>query len=130
MALGWNLKTKEQTMNFETVAKAWINAFNEKNLSQLLALYADNAEHLSPKLRQKRPETGGVIRGKNELKQWWADAFVNLPTLHYQLERLTVGKSHIFIEYTRQLEGELDLDVAEILEFENGLICHSRVYHG
>ncbi len=130
MALAWNLRIKEAKMDFEKIAKAWITAFNEKNLSQLLALYADDAEHLSPKLRQKRPETGGVIRGKTELRQWWADAFVNLPTLHYQLERLTVGKSHIFIEYTRQLEGESDLNVTEILEFENGLIYHSRVFHG
>jgi hypothetical protein len=34
------------------------------------------------------------------------------------------------MEYFRHVNGEEDLPVGEVLEIENGLIVHSRVYHG
>jgi hypothetical protein len=34
------------------------------------------------------------------------------------------------MEYIRQVEGEDDMDVAELLEIEKGKIVFSRVYHG
>ena len=39
------------------IAQQWFEAFNNKNLEQLLSLYEDNAEHFSPKLKIKKPET-------------------------------------------------------------------------
>jgi uncharacterized protein (UPF0218 family) len=34
------------------------------------------------------------------------------------------------MEYMRQVEGEEDLLVAEVLEIKDGKIVFSRVYHG
>jgi hypothetical protein len=34
------------------------------------------------------------------------------------------------MEYTRQVEGEEDMLVAEVLEIKDGKIVFSRVYHG
>jgi hypothetical protein len=34
------------------------------------------------------------------------------------------------MEYMRQVEGEADLLVAEVLEIKDGKIVFSRVYHG
>jgi hypothetical protein len=34
------------------------------------------------------------------------------------------------MEYTRIVPGEPEMNVAEVLEIENGLIVRSRVYHG
>jgi hypothetical protein len=34
------------------------------------------------------------------------------------------------MEYVRQVEGEEDMLVAEVLEIEAGKIIFSRVYHG
>ena len=48
----------------------------QSNLRQIgigVALYADDAVHVSPKLRAQKPETEGKIRGKAELRAWWAD---------------------------------------------------------
>jgi hypothetical protein len=61
------------------IALLWFEAFNAHNIENLLALYADNAEHYSPKLKVHRPETNGLIRGKSALRVWWTDAFVRLP---------------------------------------------------
>jgi predicted SnoaL-like aldol condensation-catalyzing enzyme len=120
---------KNQTLTNEQIAQQWFAAFNEHNLEKLLALYDDNAKHYSPKLKIRQPETEGWIVGKDALRTWWADAFERLPTLHYKLDRLTADNERVFMEYTRQVEGEEDMLVAEVLEIEERIV-ESRVYHG
>ncbi len=112
------------------VARGWFAAFNAHDLEALLALYADDARHFSPKLQQRRPETGGWVQGKEALRDWWRDAFDRLPTLRYEPTRLIADGTAIFMEYIRHVEGEADLRVGEVLEVRNGLITASRVYHG
>ncbi len=112
------------------IAKDWLAAFNNKNLDALLALYHVQAKHFSPKLKIKHPETNGLIEGKAALNSWWADAFKRLPELHYRENSLTANDQRVFIEYTRQVPGEADMQVAEVLDIQEGKIFYSRVYHG
>lgn len=114
----------------QAIAIKWFEAFNIHNLEQLLILYDDNAEHFSPKLKIRKPETLGLIKGKNELRIWWQDAFDRLPTLHYKVTTLTANDDRVFMEYIRQVESEEDMLVAEVLEIRDGKIVFSRVYHG
>jgi hypothetical protein len=112
------------------IAQQWFDAFNEHNLEKLVALYDDNAQHYSPKLKIRNPETKGLIKGKNALRLWWKDSFVRLPTLKYVPQRFIADDSIVFMEYIRYVEGEENLAVGEVLEINNGLIISSRVYHG
>lgn len=112
------------------IARLWIAAFNAHDLERLLSLYDDDAVHFSPKLKIRHPETEGLIKGKDALRAWWRDALDRLPSLHYQLTRLTADTERVFMEYTRQVDNEADIAVAEILEISNQLIVASRVYHG
>lgn len=112
------------------IAERWFAAFNAHDLEALLALYADDAEHYSPKLKVRRPETGGLVRGKASLRDWWRDAFDRLPTLRYEVLKLTADDDQVFMEYLRHVAGEEDLRVGEVLEVRNGVIVASRVYHG
>jgi predicted SnoaL-like aldol condensation-catalyzing enzyme len=114
----------------KTVARSWVAAFNNHNLQELLALYSETALHYSPKLYIRKPETNGFISGKKSLSDWWEDAFSRLPDLHYELVRLTADEDAVFMEYVRQVPGEPDMKVAEILEIQDGVIVASRVYHG
>lgn len=115
--------------DLKTVANRWIDAFNSKDIDQLLSLYDEAAEHYSPKLKVRQPETKGLIKGKKALRQWWQDAFDRLPSLHYRLVRLTSEDNRVFMEYVREVNGEEDLYVGEMLELENGLIVASAVFH-
>ncbi len=112
------------------IAKAWLKAFNDHDLEALLSLYADDAEHFSPKLKLRHPETNGLIRGKEAMKSWWQDAFDRLRTLQYIEKTTTADQQKVFMEYTRKVDGDEDMSVAEILEVRNGKIEFSRVYHG
>jgi len=113
-----------------TIATNWFDAFNEHNLERLLSLYHNEAQHYSPKLKIRQPETNGMISGNAALRAWWQDAFDRLPTLNYIPTTLTANEDRIFMEYIRKVAGEPDMQVAEVLEIKDGMIVASRVYHG
>ncbi len=116
--------------NLVHIAQLWFEAFNSKNLEKLLSLYDDDAQHFSPKLKIRQPETKGLITGKNALRTWWQDAFERIPSLHYKVTSLTANNERVFMEYVRQVDNEDDMLVAEVLEIKDGKIIFSRVYHG
>jgi ketosteroid isomerase-like protein len=112
------------------IALKWFEAFNDHDLEKLLSLYSDKAEHFSPKLKIRMPETRGLIKGKPALMEWWQDAFDRLPSLQYEVKKLTADEEQVFMEYIRHVNGEEELRVGEVLQIENGQIIFSRVYHG
>ena len=111
------------------IAIKWFAAFNDHNTENILKLYHDNAEHYSPKLKMRQPETKGLIKGKAALREWWNDSFTRLPSLKYEVVKLTADEEQVFMEYIRHVNGEDDLNVGEVLVIKNGLIIASRVYH-
>ena len=112
-----------------SIANKWFDSFNDHDLERLLLLYDENAQHYSPKLKIRHPESKGLIKGKNALRAWWQDAFNRLPTLKYELIRLTPFENRVFMEYVRHVQGEEDLYVGEMLEIESGKILASSVFH-
>lgn len=114
----------------QQIAIRWFDAFNTKNLDKLLDLYDDDAQHFSPKLKIRQPETNGLIIGKSAMRIWWQDAFDRLPSLYYKVTSLTANTDRVFMEYIRKVEGEDDMLIAEVLEIKNDKIIASRVYHG
>ena len=113
-----------------TIAKKWFAAFNAHDLEALLALYDDNAQHYSPKLKIRQPETNGLVTGKPALRAWWQDSFDRLPTLRYNPTSFTANDERVIMEYVRHVANEPEMLIAEVLEIKDGLIIASRVYHG
>ena len=114
----------------QSIAIKWFDASNSKNLDKLLELYDDEAQHFSPKLKIRQPETNGLVVGKDALRSWWKDAFDRLPSLQYKVTSLTSNSDRVFMEYIRTVENEPEMLVAEVLEIKDGKIIFSRVYHG
>ncbi len=113
------------------LTRAWLAAFNARQLEPLLALYDNDARHFSPKLLARRPETKGLVVGKQALRDWWADCFERLPGLHYQERTIaTSTDGRVLLEYERTAPGEAPLAVAEAFTVRAGRIVESRVYHG
>jgi hypothetical protein len=50
--------------------------------------------------------------------------------VHYKVLTITANENRVFMEYLRQVDGEPDMKVAEVLEIKNEKIVFSRVYHG
>ena len=114
----------------QSIAFKWFESFNNHDLEQLLSLYDDEAEHYSPKLKIRIPESQGLVTGKEALRNWWQDAFERLPSLHYKVTSLTANADRIFMEYVRTVEGDEDMLIAEVLVVNENKIVASRVYHG
>lgn len=113
------------------LARAWLKAFNARDLEALVGLYAANAVHTSPKLRVRMPETKGEIAGAAALRAWWKDSMERLPGMHYAEQHLTASGNRVFMEYLRTTPGEDPLVVAEVLVTgEDGKISNSHVFHG
>lgn len=112
------------------LARRWLSCFNGRDLDGLLALYAEDAVHVSPKLRDRHPETRGEIRGKASLRTWWADAMQRLPDLRYEARQLVASGECVFMDYDRIVPGEPVLRVAESLHVRGGVIVASHVFHG
>jgi predicted SnoaL-like aldol condensation-catalyzing enzyme len=113
-----------------SIAHKWFESFNNHNLEQLLSLYDEEAEHFSPKLKIRKPETNGLVKGKQALRDWWQDAFDRLPTLNYKVTSLTANADRVFMEYIRNVDGEPEMLIAEVLDVKENKIIASRVYHG
>lgn len=113
-----------------TIAVHWLACFERRDLDGLLALYADDATHTSPKIRVRHPETGGRLRGKPAMRAWWQDSFERLPSMRYEPTAITADHRRVVMEYVRHVEGEDDYPVAEVLEIEAGKIVASSVFHG
>lgn len=114
----------------QSIAFKWIESFNNKELDKLLSLYDEDAIHFSPKLKIKDPESFGTIKGKIALRNWWKTAFDDLPTLQYKLTSVTANSDRVFMEYTRTVDKEENILVAEVLDIKDDKIVASRVFHG
>ena len=66
----------------KNIAHKWFDAFNVHDIEMLLSLYAENAEHYSPKLKVHQPETNGLIKGKVVRYEW--DAIESLNFVCYE----------------------------------------------
>lgn len=114
----------------ERIGRAWLEAFNAHDVPRLVALYADDCTHTSPKIRVLHPETGGKLVGKEALRTWWADAIRRLPGLRYEATSITADDARVFLEYVRHAPNDAPMPVAEVFDVRDGRIAASRVYHG
>lgn len=112
------------------LARAWLTAFNAHDVDALVALYAPEATHTSPKIRALHPESGGKLTGHEALASWWRDANTRIPGLRYEETALTADAERVFVEYLRHAPGQDPMPVAEVFEVRDGRIVASRVYHG
>ena len=74
------------------IARRWLAAFNAHDVTALVALYAKDARHTSPKIRALHPETQGQLVGKAALAAWWRDANRRLPNLRYEATAIVADR--------------------------------------
>lgn len=112
------------------IAEAWLAAFNAYDVDGLLALYAEDATHTSPKIRALHPDTGGKLRGKADIAAWWRGAIERTPGLRYEKTALTASDERVTLEYVRYADGQEPMPVAEAFDVKDGKVVASRVFHG
>ena len=94
-------------------AQQWIDAWNSRDLEQILGHYAPEIEFLSP-VAEKRLGDGRVV-GLGALREYWGPALQAIPTLKFELELVLSGANCLTILY-RNHNGAR---VAETMELDD-----------
>lgn len=97
----------------EDFAEEWIKAWNSRDLERILSHYTDDFTMSSPIIIERMNEPSGTLRGKENIRPYWAKGLATIPDLHFELESVLVGINSITILYKNQKNQQ----VAEILNF-------------
>ena len=111
------------TPDKDKFAREWLTAWNSHDVDAVLAHFRDDVVFTSPVAARLLPETGGVVRGKSALRDYWTTALAQLPDLHFELVAVYQGESMLVVNY-RNERGRL---VNEVLAFEGDRV---REGHG
>ncbi len=115
----------------EHIFTAWDDALGAKDLDAAMALYQPDATLESPLVCHLLDTEEGVVRGRDNLRQFVAKVFANQPAMRrrYRAGFLTDGARLVW-EYPRESPDGDQMDIFEVMEIRDGLIAHHRVYWG
>jgi hypothetical protein len=103
-------------------ANEWVEGWNAHDLDRVLVHFAEDATFTSPVASQLIPESKGVIRGKNALRDYWEEGLRRIPDLHFEIVSTYIGVETLVINYRNQ-KGNL---VNEVLVFEGGVVVQGH----
>ena len=95
-------------------ASEWISAWNAHDLEAILAHYAELLEYRSPLVSRRFPDSGGVIRDKQTLREYVAIGLKNNPELRFTLQEVFTGVDEITLVYENARGGK----TAESFQFD------------
>lgn len=115
--MGWyvGLVNAEQAHAF---VRQWLEAWNGRNLDAVLALFAEQVTFTSPIAAQIVRGSGGVVRGKAALRDYWRQGLERTPGLRFELVGTYVGVDAITINFRNQAGAMVN----EVLLFDGPLV--------
>jgi ketosteroid isomerase-like protein len=102
----------------QAFAEEWIAAWNARDLDKVLTFFAEDAVFSSPLAAKVVPESGGTVRGKAALRDYWGAALAQNPELNFELTALDAGIDVLLIGF--RMNGGADR--VEVLRFRGGLV--------
>lgn len=116
--------TREQA---ELIARNWLNAFNAKRPEQVVEHFAQDVTATSPAILRLRPQSGGTLRGRDTLREFYREGLALIPDLRFTLVGVLTGIDELTIVYRNQ-GGTL---VAERLKLRpDGQVAEVSVTYG
>ena len=111
----------------ERLAAQWVAAWNAHDLEAILAHYADDIELYSPAIVKVMGEPSGVLRGKHNVRIYWARALTLFPDLQFELRETLLGVRSITLCYL----GVQGRSVAEVMHLgADGKVASAEVHYG
>jgi ketosteroid isomerase-like protein len=111
----------------QAFAREWIESWNSHDLDRVLSHYADDFEMRSPLIQERRIDPSGVLRGKKQVRAYWAKALQTAPPVKFELRSVYVGASSLAIAY-RSVGRAL---VTEVVVFNSaGQVVSANALYG
>lgn len=112
--------------DLEARARAWLDAWNARDLERILALYAEDCVMVSPNIVGQGLDLSGVLHGKVALRAYWRVALERQPDLRFDPIDIYASPDSVAIRYRNQHGRE----VCEFLRFNpSGLIVQGAANH-
>ena len=87
------------TQDAARFADEWFAAWNAHDLDAILGHYADEIEFVSPFVAVLNDDPAGVVRGKEELRAYFARAFERFPDLRFEPLDVLLGVNSVTLSY-------------------------------
>jgi hypothetical protein len=113
------MPTPDATAFSQACTRAW----NDHDVEAVLVHFRDDVVFTSPVAARVIPASGGVVRGKAALRDYWLTALRVLPDLHFEVVDVYRGESLLVINYRNERGGLVN----EVLMFDGDLV---REGHG
>ena len=108
-------------------AEEWLQAWNAHDPDRVVARFAEDVVVYSPLAGLLRPESNGVLRGKEAVLSYYRDGLAASPGLHFTLVEVCTGVDGITIVY----RNHNDVVVTEALTLRSdGNASEVRVSYG
>jgi ketosteroid isomerase-like protein len=106
-------------------AQEWVDSWNSHDLDRIMSHYADDFEMTSPFIAAIAHEPTGTLRGKENVRAYWARALKKIPALHFDLIEVLASVDSITIYY-HAVQGKR---AAEVLFFDEAGKVRKGVAH-
>ena len=90
-----------------SLGRDWIAAWNARDLERVLALYAEDSEMTSDRIPAMGFDASGTLRGKANIRTYWAKALSLRPGLHFELIDTYVSPDSIVVFYQNELGAKI-----------------------
>ena len=111
----------------EAFARAWIEAWNGRDLKAILSHYAHDIVFTSPAAAKITGDASGRVAGQAALAAYWGEALRRIPDLHFTLRSVLVGVESVAIRYH---SSRTDAEVVEVVRFgADGLVVEASAYY-
>jgi ketosteroid isomerase-like protein len=84
------------------LGREWIAAWNSHDLERILAMYAEDSEMTSDRIKALGLEVSGTLQGKDRIRAYWSLALQRLPNLHFELIDTYVSPDSIVVFYRNE----------------------------
>jgi len=100
----------------ESFARAWVDAWNDRDIAAILAHYDDDIIFHSPGIALVTGKQVAAVTGKVELRTYWTAALERAPKLYFALDQVFIGSDTVTLLYT----NHRDQAVTETFVFGEG----------
>ncbi len=113
-------------IDWQAFADDWYRVWNAHDLEAILAHYAPDVTFRSPYVKRFAPDSGGVLRGRDQLRPYFGRAFEVFPALRFEPFALCVGVDSATLIY-RAADGRTAAETMVVQP--DGLIADVRAQY-
>lgn len=80
-------------------AHEWLDAWNKHDVDLIMQHYDDSIEFCSPIVQKVLGKADGIVKGNQNLRDYFARQLKNFPTLHFQLLDVFASPRSVVLYY-------------------------------